>query len=176
MRPASTHHQPMGHNPQVARTPPPWRTRRIRPTQTRWGRRRHGAQLKPARSQRPSKHHPTRPSARPTGKSRPANTTATKTLLDAFMESCMSDSHAVPTPAVPRVCPGPRHDYAEGTTLTMSRQAHPQRNYTALGHIEHATATDDGPATASGAADQAPDERGAPGSGTCVEAGTKTAS
>ena len=34
---------------------------------------------------------------------------------------------------------------------------------------------DDGPATASGTADQVPDERGAPGSGTRVEAGTNTA-
>ena len=80
MRPASTHHQPMGHNPQVARAPPPWRTRRIRPTQPRRGRRGRGGHLKPARSERPGKSHPTRPSARPAGKRRPADTTATKTL------------------------------------------------------------------------------------------------
>ena len=32
MRPAFGHHQPMKHNPQIARAPPPWRTRRITPT------------------------------------------------------------------------------------------------------------------------------------------------
>ena len=95
--------------------------------------------------------------------------------FDAFMESCMSDPHAVSTPAAPRVRPEPRRDYAEGTPLTVSRQAHLQRDYTALGQTEHATATDDGPATTSGAADQAPDKRGAPGNGTRVEAGTNTA-
>ena len=58
----------------------------------------------------------------------------------------------------------------------MSRLAHLQRNYTALGKTEHATGTDDGPATASGAADQALDGRSAPGGGTGVEAGTNTAS
>ena len=57
----------------------------------------------------------------------------------------------------------------------MSRQAHLQRDYTTLGHTEHATATADGHATASGAADQTPDERGAPGSGARLEAGTNTA-
>ena len=88
----------------------------------------------------------------------------------------MSDPHAVPTPAAPRVRPGPRRNYAEDTPLMMSRQTHLQRDYTALGHTEHATTTDDGPPTASGAANQAPDERGAPGSGTRVEAGTNTAS
>ena len=84
--------------------------------------------------------------------------------------------NAVPTPAAPRVRPEPRRAYAEGTPLKLSRQAHLQRDYTALGQTEHATATDDGPTTASGAADQAPDDRGAPGSGTRVEAGTNTAS
>ena len=81
MRPASTQRQPMGHNPQVARTPPPWQTRRITPTQARRGERRQGAHLQPARSQRPGKPHLTRPNARPAGKRRPADTTATKTLL-----------------------------------------------------------------------------------------------
>ena len=82
--------------------------------------------------------------------------------FDAFMESCMSDLHAVPTPAGPRVRPEPRCDHAEERPLTMSRQTHLQRDYIALGHTEHATATGDGPATASGAADKTPDERGAP--------------
>ena len=59
----------------------------------------------------------------------------------------------------------------------MSRQAHLQRNYAALGRkTEHATATDDGPGTESGAADQVPDEHSAQGSGTRVETGTNTAS
>ena len=58
----------------------------------------------------------------------------------------------------------------------MSRQAHLQRDYTALGRTEHATATGDGHAAASGAADQTPDRRDAPGSGARVEAGTNTAS
>ena len=58
----------------------------------------------------------------------------------------------------------------------VSRRAHLQRDYSALGKTEHATATDDGPPTASGEADQAPDERSAPGSGTRVEADTNTAS
>ena len=58
----------------------------------------------------------------------------------------------------------------------MSRQAHLQRNYAALGRTEHAIATGDGHAAASGAADQTLDGRGAPGSGARVEAGTNTAS
>ena len=94
----------------------------------------------------------------------------------AFMESCMSDPHADPARAAPRVRPEPGRDHTEGTPLTVSRQAHLQRDCTALGKTEQATAADDGPATASGAADQAPGERGAPTSGTRVEAGTNTAS
>ena len=82
---------------------------------------------------------------------------------DAFMDSCMSDLHADPAAAAPRVRPEPRPDHTDGTPLTV-------------GKTEQATAADDGPATASGAADQAPDERGAPGSGTRVEADTNTAS
>ena len=78
--PASPNHQPMGHNPQVARMPPPWRTQRITPTQAHLGRRRHRTHLEPAQSQRPEKPHPTRRNARPAEKLRPANTTATKTL------------------------------------------------------------------------------------------------
>ena len=110
------------------------------------------------------------------GETSPSGHNRDKDSFDAFMESCMSDPHAVPTPAAPCVRPEPRRNYAEGKPLTMSRQAHLQRNNTALGHTEHATATDDGPAIASGAADQATDERGARGSGTRVEAGTNTAS
>ena len=96
--------------------------------------------------------------------------------FDAFMESCMSDPHTVATPSAPRVRPDPRRDHAEDTPLTMSRQAHFQRDYTAVGYTEHATAMGDGHATASGGADQTPDERGAPGSEARVEAGTNNAS
>ena len=88
----------------------------------------------------------------------------------------MSDPHAVPTLAPPRVCREPGRGYAQGAPLMMSRQAHLQCDYIALGHTEHVTATGDGPATASRAADQAPGERGAPESRTRVEAGTSTAS
>ena len=62
----------------------------------------------------------------------------------------------------------------------MSRQAHFQRDYAALGsRTEYTAATDDGHATASKAADQNPDKQpqhSAQGSGTCVETGTNTAS
>ena len=58
----------------------------------------------------------------------------------------------------------------------MSRQAFLPRNYTALGQTEYGTATDDGSATASGAAGQAPYERRDPVGGTRVEAGSNTAS
>ena len=96
--------------------------------------------------------------------------------LDAFMESCMTHLHADPALAALRVRLEPRRDHTEGTPLAVSCKAHLQRNYTALGTTEHATAADDRPATASGAADECPDERGGPGSGTRVEAGTNTAS
>ena len=89
-------------------------------------------------------------------------------------ESCRSDPHADPAPAAPRVRREPRRDHTEGTLLTVSHRAHLQRHYTALGKTEHATAADDGPATASGAADQAPDERSAQGSRSRVEAGSNT--
>ena len=67
-----------------------------------------------------------------------------------------------------------QHRLPRASALTVSHRAHLQRDYTALGKTEHATAADDLPATASGAADQAPDERSAPGSGTRVEAGSNT--
>ena len=85
-RQASTDHQPMGHNPQVARAPPPWRLRRITPTQARRGRRCHEAHLKPARSQRPGKTHPTRPST--AGRETlPSGHNRNEDSFDAFMES-----------------------------------------------------------------------------------------
>ena len=80
VRTASAHNQPMSCNRQVARAPPPWRTQRITPTQARRGRRRHGTHRKPARRHRPGEPHPTRPSARPAERCRPADTTATTTL------------------------------------------------------------------------------------------------
>ena len=74
--------------------------------------------------------------------------------FDTFMESCMGDSHKVPThDTAPRVRPEERRDHAKGTPLTMSRHAHVQRDYTALGRTEHATATGDGHPAASGTAD-----------------------
>ena len=65
--------------------------------------------------------------------------------FDAFMESCRDDPHAVPAPAAPRVHPEPRRDQAEDTPLTASRQAHLQRDYTALGQV---TTEGEGQATA----------------------------
>ena len=88
----------------------------------------------------------------------------------------MGYPHTVPTPAAPHVRPEQRRDHAEGTPLTMSRQTHLQRNYTALGRTEHATATSDGQAAASRAADQTLYGRGALRSGARVEASTNTAS
>ena len=99
-----------------------------------------------------------------------------KDSFHAFMESCMGEPHTVPTLAAPRVRPEQRHDRAESTALRMSCQAHLQRDYTALGRTEHATAMGDGHAAADGAADQTPDGRGAPGGGARVEAGTNPAS
>ena len=93
--------------------------------------------------------------------------------FDAFMESCMGDPHTVPAPAAPRNHLEPRRDHAEDTALTISRQAHLQRDYTALGQI---TAAGEGHATASGAADRTTDEHRRPGEGARVEAATNTAS
>ena len=81
MRPPPAHQPPMGCNPQVARTQPSPRPRRITLTKALWFRRYQGAHLEPARSQNPKKPHPTHPSAQPTGKRCPAGTTAAKTLL-----------------------------------------------------------------------------------------------
>ena len=82
------------------------------------------------------------------------------------MESCRDDPRAVPAPAVPRVHPEPRRDQAEDTPLTASRQAHLQRDYTALGQV---TTGGEGQATGSVAADRTADERGAPVEGARVE-------
>ena len=96
--------------------------------------------------------------------------------FDAIMESCMGDPYTVPTPAAPRVHPEPRHDHAEVTPLTIPRQAHLQRDYTALGLTRHFTAAGEGQAAASGAADETTDERSASGSSARVEAEPNTAS
>ena len=114
--------------------------------------------------------------ADPSGETLPSGQNRDEDSFDAFVESCMSHPHADSAPRGPRVRLERRRDCAEGTPLTASRQAHFQRDYTVLWKTEHATAADDGPTTASRAADQAPGERGAPGGRTRVEAGTNTAS
>ena len=93
--------------------------------------------------------------------------------FDAFMDSCRDDPRAVPAPEMPRVHPEPQRDQTDDTPLTVPRQAHLQRDYTALGQI---AAAGEGQTTASGAADRTTGERNAPGEGTRVEAATNTAS
>ena len=73
----------------------------------------------------------------------------------------------------PRVNPEPQRHQAQDTPLTASRQAHLQRDYTALVLV---TTAHEGQATASGAEDRTADEGGAPGEGARVEAATNTAS
>ena len=85
----------------------------------------------------------------------------------------MGDLHTVPAPAVPRVHPEPRRDHAEDTALRISRQAHLQRDYTALGQV---TAAGEWHAAASGAVDRTTDEHGTAGDGARVEAATNTVS
>ena len=93
--------------------------------------------------------------------------------FNALMESCRGDPQAVPAQETPRVHPEPRRDLAEKTPLTAPRQAHRQRDYTALGQ---AATTGETQATASGAADRTASECDAPGEGARVEAATNTAS
>ena len=93
--------------------------------------------------------------------------------FDAFMDSCRDDLQAVPATETPRVHPEPQRDQVEDTPLTVPRQAHLQRDYTALGQI---ATTGEGQAAASGAADRTVGERNAPGEGTRVEVSTNTAS
>ena len=110
----------------------------------------------------------------------PGRHTRDEVCLDAIMESCRSAPNTDPTPAAPRGHSEQRDDHTRGTPLTVSRQAHPERNYAALGaRAEHTAGTDDRHATASGAADQTPDEPprySAQGSGARVETGTNSAS
>ena len=99
--------------------------------------------------------------------------------FDAFPASCRSAPQTDPAPTAPRSHLDPRGDHTEPARdpprepLAVSRQAHLQCDYAALGaRTEHTAATDDGDATASGAADQTPDEppqHSAQGSGTRVE-------
>ena len=110
----------------------------------------------------------------------PGGHTRDEDSSDAFMESCKSAPHTDPTPAAPRGHLEPRDDHEGGTPPTMSRQARLQRDYAALrAQTEHAAAKNDGYATASGAADQTPEEpprHSAQGGGTRVETDTTTAS
>ena len=69
------------------------------------------------------------------GKTSPSGHYRDDDSFDAFMEPCKSDPHTVPALATPRVHPEPRRDHAEDTPLTTSRQAHLQRDYTALGQV-----------------------------------------
>ena len=168
MPPASPHQPSTGHNLRVARTLPPFRGPSASQRCGRAGecRARGGATTGPTWSQCADDRETS-----PSGHNRDED------LFAAFMESSRSNPHADPAPAAPRGRPDPGGDHTEGTPLTVSRQAHLQRDYTALGmETEHATATDDRPATPSCAADQALDERSTPESGTRVEAGTNTAS
>ena len=80
MRPASTHHQPMRHNPQVARTPPPCQPGALRRRKSAGGGAATGPTCNPRPVRGPGKPHLIRPNARPAGKGRPASTTATWTL------------------------------------------------------------------------------------------------
>ena len=89
------------------------------------------------------------------------------------MDSCRDDPRAVPAPEMPRVHPKPQRDQTDDTPLTVPRQAHSQRDHTALRQI---AAAGEGQTTASGAADQTTNERNAPSEGTRVEAATDTAS
>ena len=103
MTPASSHHPPMEHNLQVTQTLPPWRPRRITLTQARRRRRHHGAHLKPTRSPKPEKTTPNKPQRAADRETSPSGHNCDEDSFDAFMESCMSDPHAIPTPAAPRV-------------------------------------------------------------------------
>ena len=110
----------------------------------------------------------------------PGGHTRDKASSNAFMESCRSAPHTDPTLADPPGHPEPQDDHAGATPLRMSGQAHLQEDYAAVGaQSEHAAATDNEHATASGAADQIPDDpprHSAQGGGTRVETGTNTAS
>ena len=120
MKPASTTSQPMGHNPQVVHTPPPWLPPRITPTQARRERRRRGAHLKPARSHRPEKTTADTPQRVADRETSPSGHNRDEVSFDPFMESCLSDPNTIATPAAPRFCLEPRRDYAEGTPLRVT--------------------------------------------------------
>ena len=182
MPPAYLHKQPTGRNPRVTLAPPHPRPQHIAETQAPRGTPHPG--IAPPRGPRgthaKSEARATTPDmpkhAADRGES-PGGHSCDEDSFNAFMESCRSDPHTNPRPAAPRGYPEPRGDHTGGTPLTVARQAHLQRAYTVLRtRTEHAAATDDGPATASGAADQAPDQHSTQGSGTRVGTGTNTAS
>ena len=77
--------------------------------------------------------------------------------FDSFMESCMDGPHTVPTPAAPHVHPEPQRHHAEDTPLKIPRQAHLERDYTALERTRQVTAAGEGHAAASRAADRTTD-------------------
>ena len=116
---------------------------------------------------------PNRPQRASGGETSPSGHNPGDDSFNAFMESCKGDPHTIPAPAAPRVHSEPRRDHAEDTPLTTSRQAHLEREYTALGQVAAAV---EGHATASGAADRTTDEGGAPEEGAHVEGATNTAS
>ena len=182
MLPASPHLPPARRNPRVTRAPRHPRPQHIAATQVSRGaprpkRRHHRAHLEPTRSPKARLTTPDMPKRAADRRTPPREHKRDEDSFDAFMDRCRSGSHTDPTPAAPRGRPEPRGDHTGGTPRTVSHQAHLQRDYTALGmKTEHAAATDDGPATASRAADQPPDERSAQGSGMRVETGTNTAS
>ena len=100
--------------------------------------------------------------------------------FDAFMESCRSAPHTDSTPIAPRSHTEPRGDHTGGRFLTVSHQAHLQRDYAAqVASTDNTASTEDGHVTAREAAGETPDEpprHSAQGSKTRVEAGTDTAS
>ena len=126
---------PSAHGAQPAgrATSPPSRPRRITPTQGRRRRRNSRAHLKAAGSPRPGRTTPNTPQRAADRERSPSGHNRDEDFFDAFMESRMSDPHADPPPAAQHIRPEPRRDYAKGTPLTASRQAHLQRNYTVLG-------------------------------------------
>ena len=110
----------------------------------------------------------------------PGGHTRDEDSFDAFMESCRSASHTDATPTARRSHPEPGADQTGGRPLTVSHQAHMQRDKAGQGaRTGDTAATVDGHATAREAAGQTPDEpprHSAQGSGTRVETCTNTAS
>ena len=185
MPPPLPHQPPTGHRPRVMRAPSHPRPQHTAATQAR----RKDATSREAPTQVPpqahaeSKAQATTPNTPKRGANRgtsPGGYTRDKDSFDAVMEFCRGAPHTDPAPAGPRSHLEPGGDHTGGTPLTVSRQAHLQRDYAALGaRTEHTAAADDGHATTSGVADQTQDGPPRPstqGSGTRVETGRNTAS